>query len=87
VQVDIFVLFVGNQQKDDASSASGYITVLQNVKDSIGLLSTSLNAMVSKQAALGAWILIVGHSLRCLALGAQGVRIIRSLLTSQTPVM
>jgi hypothetical protein len=26
VQVDIFVLFVGNQQKDDASSASEYIT-------------------------------------------------------------
>ncbi|CAM6046119.1 unnamed protein product [Sphagnum compactum] len=40
--------------------------VVQNVKCSIGLLSTSLNAMVPKQAALGAWILIVGHSLRLL---------------------
>jgi hypothetical protein len=51
------------------------------------LLSTSLNAMVRKQAALEAWILIVGHSLRCIALESQGVRIIRSSLTSQTPAM
>ncbi len=61
--------------------------VVQNVKCSIGLLSTSLNATVPKQAALGAWILIVGHSLRCIALESQGVRTIRSSLTSQTAAM
>jgi hypothetical protein len=65
----------------------GGCPVVQNVKCSIGLLSTSLNAMVRKQAALEAWILIVGHSLRCIALESQGVRIIRSSLTSQTPAM
>jgi len=65
----------------------GGCPVVQNVKCSIRLLSTSLNAMVLKQAALGAWILIVGHSLRCIALEAQGVRIIRSSLTSQTAAM
>jgi hypothetical protein len=87
VQVDIFILYVGYIKKYDASSASGYITVVQNVKCSIGLLSTSLNATVPKQAALEALILIVGHSLRCIALESQGVRIIRSSLTSQTPAM
>jgi len=53
----------------------GGCPVVQNIKCSIGLLSASLNAMVPKQAALGAWILIVGHSLRCIGLEAQGVRI------------
>jgi hypothetical protein len=62
----------------------GGCPVLQNVKRSIGLLSTSLNAKVPKQAGLEAWILIVGHSLRCIALESQGVRIIRSSLTSDT---
>jgi hypothetical protein len=65
----------------------GGCPVLQNVKCSIGLLSTSLNAMVLKQAALGAGILIVGHTLRCIALESQGVRIIRSSVTSQTLAM
>jgi hypothetical protein len=65
----------------------GGCPVVQNVKCSIGLVSTSLDATVPKQAALEAWILIVGYSLRCIALESQGVRIIRFSLTSQTPAM